>query len=137
MGARIGIIGAGQVGAAAGYLLSAMPGISDIVLVDTNPARAAGEAADIAHAAAFGTSARVVEGSYADLAGAAVVVITAGASLQPGQTRLQLLHQHCRRVSGLNLPMLMRVMNYPHLALDELTRIAADAPTYGAIVDNA
>ena len=29
MGARIGIIGAGQVGAAAGYLLSAMPGISD------------------------------------------------------------------------------------------------------------
>ena len=94
MGARIGIIGAGQVGAAAGYLLSAMPGVSDIVLVDNNQARAAGEAADIAHAAAFGTSARVMEGSYADLAGADVVVITAGASLKPGQTRLELLHQN-------------------------------------------
>ena len=94
MGARIGIIGAGQVGAAAGHLLSSMPGVSDIVLVDANAARAAGEAADIAHAAAFGTSARVTEGGYSDLAGADVVVITAGASLKPGQTRLELLSQN-------------------------------------------
>ena len=96
MGARIGIIGAGQVGAAAGYLLSATPGISQIVLVDQNEARAAGEAADIGHAAAFGTAARVSEGDYVDLAGASVVVITAGASLKPGQTRLELLHQNLK-----------------------------------------
>ena len=96
MGAHIGIIGAGQVGAAAGYLLSATPGISSIVLVDQNTARAAGEAADIGHAAAFGASARISEGSYADLAGAAVVVITAGASLKPGQTRLELLQQNLK-----------------------------------------
>ena len=51
MGARIGVIGAGQVGAAASYLLSSTPGVSDIVLVDVDPARAAGEAADIGHAA--------------------------------------------------------------------------------------
>ena len=98
MGARIGVIGAGQVGAAASYLLSSTPGVSDIVLVDVDPARAAGEAADIGHAAAFGTAARVQEGSYADLAGAAVVVITAGASLKPGQTRLELLQQNLRIV---------------------------------------
>lgn len=96
MGAKIGIVGAGQVGAAAGYLLSATPGVSEIVLVDQNTARAAGEAADIGHAAAFGTAARVSEGDYADLAGAEVVVITAGASLKPGQTRLELLHQNLR-----------------------------------------
>lgn len=98
MGARIGVIGAGQVGAAASYLLSATPGVSEIVLVDINTARAAGEAADIGHAAAFGTAARVREGSYEDLAGAAVVVITAGASLKPGQTRLELLHQNIKIV---------------------------------------
>ena len=71
--------------------------------------------------------------------GAGVLLLTDlyGASPSNLASRLQSLHQHCRRVSGLNLPMLMRVMNYPHLALDELTRIAADAPTYGAIVDNA
>ena len=54
MGARIGVIGAGQVGAAAAYLLSGTAGVSDVVLVDVNTARAAGEAADIGHAAAFG-----------------------------------------------------------------------------------
>ena len=56
MGARIGVIGAGQVGAAAAYLLSGTAGVSDVVLVDVNTARAAGEAADIGHAAAFGNA---------------------------------------------------------------------------------
>lgn len=98
MSARIGVIGAGQVGAAASYLLSSTPGVSDIVLVDLDSARAAGEAADIGHAAAFGTSARIQEGDYADLAGADVVVLTAGASLQPGQNRLDLLRQNVRIV---------------------------------------
>ncbi|MEG0414493.1 MAG: hypothetical protein RR584_16730, partial [Comamonas sp.] len=78
------------------YLLSATPGISQVILVDQNIARAAGEAADIGHAAAFGTAARVSEGDYADLAGASVVVITAGASLKPGQTRLELLQQNLK-----------------------------------------
>jgi L-lactate dehydrogenase len=94
MSARIAVIGAGQVGAAASYLLSSTPGVSDIVLVDLDSARAAGEAADIGHAAAFGTAARVQEGDYADLAGADVVVLTAGASLKPGQNRLDLLRQN-------------------------------------------
>ncbi|ONG50220.1 L-lactate dehydrogenase [Pseudoroseomonas deserti] len=98
MAAHIGIIGAGQVGAAAAYLLSATPGIGDIVLVDLDEARAAGEAADIGHAAAFGSAARVQHGTYEDLEGAQVVVITAGASLKPGQTRLELLGQNIRIV---------------------------------------
>jgi L-lactate dehydrogenase len=100
MGAHIGIIGAGQVGASAAYLLSATPGIGDIVLVDLDEARAAGEAADIGHAAAFGSAARIDQGDYADLAGAEVVVITAGANLKPGQSRLELLGQNIRTVGG-------------------------------------
>ena len=60
-----------------------------------------------------------------------------GASPSNLASRLHTLHRHCRRVSGLNLPMLLRVMNYPHLALDELTAVAARAPHDGAIVDNA
>lgn len=60
-----------------------------------------------------------------------------GASPSNLASELHMLHQHCRRVSGLNLPMLIRVMNYPHLALDELTEVAADAANHGAIVDNA
>ncbi|MFT3779274.1 MAG: L-lactate dehydrogenase [Ottowia sp.] len=101
MGARIGVIGTGLVGAAAAYLLSSTPGVSEVVLVDMNAARAASEAADIGHAAAFGPAARVVEGGYGDLAGASVVVITAGASLQPGQTRLDLLKQNLGITDGI------------------------------------
>jgi len=91
MAARVGIIGAGLVGAAAGYLLAGEPGVSEILLVDLDEARARSEAADIAHAAAFASPAHVTAGGYADLAGAQVVVVTAGTSLKPGQTRLDLL----------------------------------------------
>lgn len=60
-----------------------------------------------------------------------------GASPSNLASQLQDHHRHCRRVSGVNLPMLLRVMNYPDLALDRLTQVAADAPRNGAIVDNA
>lgn len=71
--------------------------------------------------------------------GAGVLILSDlyGASPSNLASRLHALHRHCRRVSGLNLPMLLRVMNYPHLALDELTAVAARAPHDGAIVDNA
>lgn len=99
MGARVGIIGAGQVGAAAAYLLAITPGVSEVVLVDLDAKRAAGEAADISHAAAFGSTALVTAGDYAALAGAQVVVVTAGTSLKPGQTRLDLAAANVRVVA--------------------------------------
>lgn len=55
-----------------------------MVLTDLDAARATSEAADIAHAAASGSTALVRAGDDADLAGADVVVITAGVSLKPG-----------------------------------------------------
>ena len=71
--------------------------------------------------------------------GAGVLVLTDlyGASPSNLASSLQDRLQCCRRVAGLNLPMLLRVMNYPHLALDALTEVAAAAPRDGAIVDNA
>ncbi len=108
----VAILGAGQVGAAAGFLLAQTPGIDDVLLLDQDSARAASEAADIAHAAAFGASAQVTSGDYADLAGVALVVVTAGASLKPGQTRLDLL--------AANVTIASRV-------LEQLLRVAPDA----------
>jgi PTS system ascorbate-specific IIA component len=40
-----------------------------------------------------------------------------------------------RRVSGLSLPMLLRVMNYPEQALDELAATAASGGRNGIVVD--
>jgi len=101
MAGVVGIVGTGLVGAAAGYLLALTPGVREVILTDVDEARAVSEAADIAHAAAFAGGAQLRAGSDADLAGADVVVITAGVSLQPGQTRLDLLATNARIVSGI------------------------------------
>ena len=43
------------------------------------------------------------------------------------------VHMHC--VSGLNLPMLLRVLNYPEQSLDELAQTAASGGRGGIFVD--
>jgi PTS system ascorbate-specific IIA component len=42
-----------------------------------------------------------------------------------------------RRVSGLSLPMLLRVMNYPEQSLDELALTAAGGGRNGIVIDQA
>jgi PTS system ascorbate-specific IIA component len=42
-----------------------------------------------------------------------------------------------RRVSGVNLPMLLRVLNYPEQSLDEMTGTAASGARSGVVVDSA
>lgn len=44
------------------------------------------------------------------------------------------VRMHC--VSGLNLPMLLRVLNYPEQTLDELAQTAANGGRGGIVVDN-
>jgi PTS system ascorbate-specific IIA component len=44
---------------------------------------------------------------------------------------------HLRCVSGLNLPMLLRVLNYAEQPLDELTQIAASGGRGGIFIDHA
>ena len=44
------------------------------------------------------------------------------------------VRMHC--VSGLNLPMLLRVLNYPEQSLDELAQTAASGGRGGIVVDS-
>ncbi|MEQ8966911.1 MAG: L-lactate dehydrogenase [Azospirillaceae bacterium] len=88
---KVGIVGAGFVGATAAYAM-VMEGVgSEIVLVDRNADLAAAQAQDIIHATPFAHPLIVRAGGYGDLAGARVVVLSAGVNQQPGETRLQLL----------------------------------------------
>ncbi|MQB27847.1 L-lactate dehydrogenase (plasmid) [Agrobacterium radiobacter] len=100
MPGKVGIVGAGQVGATTAFLLATVPGVREVVLVDADTDRAHAQAADIAHAAAFGMPAEIAAGDYADLAGAHVIAITAGSSLEHGQTRLDLLSKNVTVVSA-------------------------------------
>ena len=88
---KIGIVGAGLVGSTAAYAL-VMSGVGrQIVLVDRNAARSRAEADDLLHAVPFAHPLDVLAGGYADLAGARVVLLTAGVGQRPGETRLELL----------------------------------------------
>jgi L-lactate dehydrogenase len=88
---KIGIVGIGWVGSTAAYAM-VMSGVGrEIVLVDINENRARAEAADILHAVPFAHALTIRAGGYSDLAGAQVVIIAAGVSQKPGETRLQLL----------------------------------------------
>lgn len=93
---KIGIVGSGLVGATAAYAL-VMRGVGrQVVLVDLNKQRAQAEADDLLHAVPFAQPLQVRAGDYADLAQAAVVVITAGVGQKPGETRLQLLERNAQ-----------------------------------------
>ena len=88
---KIGIVGAGQVGATAAYAMT-MRGVgSEIVLVDRNVDLAVAQAHDILDATPWAYPVRVRAGEAADLGGAGIVVLAAGASQKPGESRLDLL----------------------------------------------
>ena len=71
--------------------------------------------------------------------GHGVLVLTDlyGATPSNLAAKLARLGTPVRRVSALNLPMLLRVMNYADLDLDELPRVAAAGARNGAILDDA
>ncbi|MDR2029982.1 MAG: hypothetical protein LBP65_00755 [Puniceicoccales bacterium] len=87
----VAIVGAGQVGSAAAFALRLKGEAARIILVDVNGDRSRAEALDIAHATPEGNGHAIIAGDYAAIAGAGVVVLTAGANQRPGQTRLDLL----------------------------------------------
>jgi L-lactate dehydrogenase len=88
---KVGVVGAGFVGAASAYAMAIRGSASDVVILDVNKAKAEAEARDIAHATTFTHPVRVRSGDYPDLAGSKVVIMSAGVNQKPGETRLQLL----------------------------------------------
>jgi len=88
---HVGIVGVGHVGMAAAAALFHASTVSRLTLVDVDERRAEGEAMDLMHGQALVGPCDVRAGSLADLAGASVVVVCAGVSQAPGETRIDLL----------------------------------------------
>ncbi|CAM3908323.1 lactate/malate family dehydrogenase [Deinococcus frigens] len=91
---KVGVVGAGLVGATAAYAMTLRDSCSEIVLVDQDGDRARAEAQDIAHAAPISHGARVSSGDYAALEGSKLVLIAAGANQKPGEGRTELLEKN-------------------------------------------
>src|SRR5271157_3007115 len=91
---KIGVVGAGQVGATAAYAMM-MRGVgSAIVLIDKKTDLAVAQAHDILDATPWAHPVRVSAGETADLNGAGLLVAAAGANQKPGESRLDLLSRN-------------------------------------------
>lgn len=146
---KVGIVGAGMVGSSAGYALALMGIASEIVLIDQNAALALAQAEDISHAVPFMSSTTVNAGGYKDLEGAGVVILAAGVSQKPGETRLELLERNAavfRAVLSEVLPVvpeaiLLIASNPVDIMTQITTRISGLAPQRiigsGTILDTA
>lgn len=135
---KVGVVGAGAVGAATVLSLIERGGMCrEIVLVDRTAARAAGVAADMRYATPLSPTVDVRAGGYDDLAGAALVVITAGVNEKAGgatdrsdtEGRLRLLESNAKayadivpRVVAVAPDAVLMVVTDPPDPLADLTR---------------
>ena len=126
---KVGLIGAGMVGASFAYSLMQSGVANELTLIDADAARAEGEMMDLNHGLPFVRPMRIIAGDYADLADADVIVICAGIGQRPGQTRLELLQTNAgifntivHKIIAVNQEAIIIVATNP---VDILTQISA------------
>ena len=91
---KAAMIGCGFVGSASAFALMQSGLFSELVLIDANHDKAEGEAMDIAHGLPFAGQMKIYAGDYDDIVDAAVIIVTAGAAQNPGETRLDLVNKN-------------------------------------------
>lgn len=102
MGAKITVVGAGNVGATCALYL-AQQGLGEIVLTDVVPGVPQGKALDIVQSSwPLGIHAQVTgSNDNALMEGSSLVIITAGLARKPGMDRLDLLKKNADIVGGI------------------------------------
>lgn len=89
---KVAIVGAGHIGTTLAYTLLIKGIVSEIALVNRTREKAYGEALDLTHGlAAASHGVKIYSGDYRALAGAKVIVVTAGAATVKGESRLALV----------------------------------------------
>jgi L-lactate dehydrogenase len=81
---KIGIVGTGAVGTACLSAVVARGFAEEVVVLDRDRKKAEGLVADIQYGATLSSSTTIREGDYADFAGAALVMVTAGVNEKTG-----------------------------------------------------
>ncbi|SFB00149.1 L-lactate dehydrogenase [Clostridium frigidicarnis] len=91
---KISIIGAGAVGATTAFALLQKGISSQIVLNDVNQEKAMGEVLDLMHGSSLLKPVDVILGTLQDTKDSDIIIITAGATQKPGETRLDLISKN-------------------------------------------
>ena len=98
---KVAVVGCGFVGSSSAFALMDSGMFSEMVLIDVMKEKAEGEAMDIGHGTALTSPMNIYAGDYADAKDAAIIVVTAGASQKPGETRLDLIKKNIGIFSGI------------------------------------
>jgi len=146
---KVVVVGAGAVGSTFSYAL-AQSGLADeIALIDKNEDLARGQVLDLVDGQPFFPTVSIHVGHSCDYADAHVIVITAGATQRPGETRLQLLQGNAAVVRGIaadvldqNASAVMLVVSNP---VDVMTYVALKSTQWergrvlgsGTVLDSA
>ncbi len=128
------MIGCGFVGSATVFALMQSGLFSEIAMIDANVEKAEGEAMDISHGIPFAHQMRVYAGTYEDVRDAGIVIITAGANQQPGETRLDLVSKNAAIFKGIIPEITKRdfegILLIVANPVDILTRVAMELSGY-------
>ena len=144
------IIGAGQVGMACAYSMVIQNCFDELILQDINTDRLQGEVMDLMHGVPFVEPVEIKAGTVADVGqNADLVIITAGASQKPGESRLDLVVRnvaifksliadvvkYCPNATLLIVSNPVDIMTYVTLKLSGL--LAARVIGSGTVLDSA
>jgi L-lactate dehydrogenase len=146
---KVVVIGAGSVGTAYIYALLPSGVAGEIALIDVDANRVEGEVLDLSHGLPFIPPVTIKKGDYSDCANADIIVVTAGAKQQPGQSRLDLIQKNagivrsiCRSIaehesSGVLVMVTNPVDVLTYVARNELRWDARRVVGSGTVLDSA
>ncbi|MGP3533282.1 L-lactate dehydrogenase [Microbacterium sp. RD1] len=106
---KLTVVGAGSVGSSVAYAALIRGSARHVALYDVATAKVEAEVLDLAHGTQFTGTSDITGGSDISVAaGSHVVVITAGAKQNPGQTRIELADTNARIIRSI-MPQLLDV----------------------------
>lgn len=101
-GRKLTVVGAGAVGSSTAYAALIRGSAHEVAITDINLDRARAEMLDLQHGTQFTGASRMVEAVDLDAtSNSDVVVVTAGAKQQPGQSRLELVETNARMIESM------------------------------------
>jgi len=128
---KIVLVGCGMVGMSYAYAMLNQNACDEMVLIDVNKLRAAGEAMDLNHGLAFsGSHMKIWAGDYGACRDADIVVICAGVAQKPGESRRDLLTRNTAVFKSIIDPIVDSGFNGIFLVatnpVDVMTKITCD-----------
>ncbi len=99
---KVVLIGTGFVGMSMAYSMLNRGGVDELVLIDIDREKTIGEEMDLSHGLPYAPQKMIISaGDYMDCADAQIVVITAGVSQKPGESRLDLIEANTKIVKNI------------------------------------